>query len=106
MSSVRVISVDVNAVRNALEALAAKLKSRPEVLSVYLCGSWARGNYTPYSDIDLLILVTNDARKPWERVPDYLPGKFPVGLDLFVYTPGELQNSSFARELLKNAIQL
>jgi predicted nucleotidyltransferase len=106
LNSVRIISVEEKVVRNALEDLAARLKSRPEVLAVYLCGSWARGNYTPYSDIDLLILITNDDRKPWERVPDYLPGKFPVGLDLFVYTPEELKNSRFARELLKNAIPL
>lgn len=83
------------------------LKARPEVLSVYLCGSWAKGTYTPYSDVDLL-LVLDQSRyaKPHERVPTYLPDCFPTGLDLFIYTAEELQANPWAQKLLQDAIQL
>jgi predicted nucleotidyltransferase len=106
LSSVRIVTVNEPAVRNALELLADRLKRRPEVLAVYLCGSWAKGNYTPYSDIDLLILVEDDDRMPHDRVPDYLPDQFPIGVDLFVYTSEELKKSRFAQELLREAVRL
>lgn len=111
MSSVRIISADKGVVLSALELYVEKLKARPEVLEVYLCGSWARGNYSPYSDVDLLIVIKddavgNDAEKPYDRVPRYLPDSFPLGLDLFVYTSTELGKSRFAIGLLKDAVRL
>ncbi|MBT9172389.1 MAG: hypothetical protein DDT21_00770 [Syntrophomonadaceae bacterium] len=106
MTSVRIIAVDETVVRNAIKLYADRLKERPEVLAVYLCGSWAKGNYTPYSDVDLLIVLEADSRLPHDRVPDYLPGQFPVSMDLFVYTLEEIKNSRFAAELLKTAKQL
>lgn len=106
MTSVRVIAVDEAAVRDALKLYADRLKERPEVLAVYLCGSWAKGSYTPYSDVDLLIVLEADNRLPHDRIPDYLPGRFPVSMDLFVYTLEEIKNSRFAAELLKEAKQI
>jgi predicted nucleotidyltransferase len=106
LTSVRIITVDESAVRNALKLYADRLKERPEVLTVYLCGSWAKGNYTPYSDVDLLIVLNSDNRLPHDRVPDYLPDQFPLSMDLFVYTQEEIKNSRFAAELLKEAKRL
>ncbi|MDN5348301.1 MAG: hypothetical protein PWP65_1865 [Clostridia bacterium] len=106
MNSVKIISTNETAVRKAVENYAACLKARPEVMAVYLCGSRARGTYSPYSDVDLLILIKNDKRRPHDRVPDYLPDHFPLSLDLFVYTPEELRSSTFAQKLLEHAIEL
>jgi len=106
LSSVRIISTNKTAVINALETLVKRLKTRPEVLEVHLCGSWAKGNYSPYSDVDLLIVIKDDGRMPHDRVPHYLPDSFPLGLDLFIYTVDELEKSRFARELLKDAVRL
>ena len=106
MSSVRIISSRETVIRKALEEYIAKLKVRPEVVAVYLCGSWAKGTYTPYSDVDLLILIKGDSRRPHERVPDYLPDRFPVGVDLFIYTLDELKNNKFAQQLLSEGVEL
>lgn len=84
----------------------ACLRKKPEVEDIYLCGSWARGSYTPYSDVDLLILVKGDGQKPHDRIPAYLPDRFPVSLDLFIYTREELEKSSFARKLLADAVRI
>jgi len=94
------------AVKRALQEYAAHLKTRPEVIDVYLCGSWAKGTYTPYSDVDLIILIKNDSQKPYNRVPTYLPDRFPLSLDLFIYTREELKKSPFAQKLLERAIKL
>ncbi len=75
-------------------------------MAVYLCGSWAKGNYTAASDVDLLIVIKEDPRSPRERIPSYLPMRFPISLDLFIYTEAELQDSPFARSLLQDGIRL
>ena len=66
------------------------LSANPEVEEVVVFGSFADGNYAPGSDIDVLIVLSKSGKAVWDRVPDFLPGAFPVGLDLFPYTREEL----------------
>jgi hypothetical protein len=56
--------------------------------------------------MDLIILIKNDGQKPYNRVPAYLPDRFPLSLDLFIYTREELKKSPFAQKLLEHAIKL
>ncbi len=106
MNSVRIISTKKEAVETALHQYAGELKKRPEIEGVYLAGSWAKGNYGPYSDVDLMIIVKPVAKSPRDRIPEYLPDKFPVSLDLFIYTREELEKNDFAQGLLKTAVQI
>jgi predicted nucleotidyltransferase len=67
-------------------------------------GSWVTGGWSPGSDVDLCIVVDGCAKPPRDRASDYLPLKFPVGIDLFVYTEDELdllgkEHPSFARAI-------
>lgn len=41
--------------------------------------------------MDLCILVKQASCRRRDRIVGYLPESFPVGLDLFVYTPRELE---------------
>ena len=66
-------------------------RSRPEVLEVVVFGSFAEGTYAPGSDLDVFLLLSQSGKDVWDRVPDYLPGAFPVGLDLFPYTRREAE---------------
>lgn len=106
LSSVRIFWPDKEAIDLALQEYVAALGDRKEVKAVYLCGSWAKGNYTAASDLDLLVVVRENSRSPRERIPSYLPTRFPVSLDLFIYTEAELQDSSFARSLLRDGVRL
>ncbi len=56
---------------------------------MYWYGSWVTGRATPKSDVDLCIVVSADNRRPRHRIPDYLPERFPTGLDLTVLTEAE-----------------
>lgn len=47
---------------------------------------------TPASDVDLCVVVESDDRRPRDRIPDYLPDRFPAGVDLLVLTEAELEN--------------
>jgi predicted nucleotidyltransferase len=83
-------------------AYAQRLRQdHPEVLSVRWFGSWVSGTASAGSDVDLCIVVKKAARRHRDRLVSYLPESFPVGLDLFVFTPRELeqlrtQHPSFA----------
>jgi len=76
-----------DAVRSHAEAIR---EAHPDVSRVLWYGSWVRGVPTPSSDVDLCVVVRKDARRPRDRIPDFLPTRFPVGIDLVVVTEGEL----------------
>ena len=65
---------------------------KPE--KIYLFGSYANGNPTEDSDIDLFIVKDTDTRKTERRIEVRKSfSKYPsVGLDVIVYTPKELKN--------------
>lgn len=77
------------AVRSYADGLRAL---RPSVRRVLWYGSWVSGIPTPASDVDLVVVVEDDARRPRDRLPDYLPDQFPVGVDLVVLTERELED--------------
>jgi predicted nucleotidyltransferase len=70
------------------------LQSRPEVEEMVVFGSFADGSYAPGSDLDVFLLLSRSEKAVWDRVPDYLPGVFPVGIDLFPYTRSEVDSLS------------
>jgi predicted nucleotidyltransferase len=61
----------------------------PEVDRVIWFGSRVNGFPTPGSDVDLCIVIKSSTRSRRDRIPDYLPVGFPVGVDLFVFTSAE-----------------
>lgn len=83
---------DPERVGAAVAALAEELRRRyPEVTSIYWYGSWVSGGATAGSDVDLCVVLESDDRRPRDRVPDFLPAGFPVGVDLVVLTENELR---------------
>ena len=91
MSSVLVKSVDPAKIRRSVYEYARRLfAEHPEVEEVVVFGSFAKGTYAPGSDVDILIVLSDSARPFRDRIPELLPGAFPVGLDLFPYTRAEI----------------
>jgi hypothetical protein len=66
-------------------------KEHPEVVRIIWFGSRVNGLPTPGSDVDLCIVVMSSNKSRRDRIPDYLPVGFPVGIDLFVYTIEEFK---------------
>jgi hypothetical protein len=83
---------------DAARAWARSLRAaHPEILRIGYFGSYARGDYVPGSDLDVLVEVSGlgkgqpqHAHSAVERGLAYYPATFPVGLDVFVYTAAEL----------------
>jgi predicted nucleotidyltransferase len=103
LSSVVVKSIDPDDVRRAADAWARELLARHrEIEEIIVFGSFARGTYAPGSDLDVLIVLSSSDKPFRDRIPDYLPGRFPVGLDLLPYTAAEIE-TSVSRGLLAEA---
>ena len=91
MSGVVVKSVDEAAVRRAMDAYAARLlAAHPEIEEIIVFGSFANGTWAPGSDLDVFVVLSHSAQSVRDRIPDLLPGPFPVGVDLFPYTREEV----------------
>lgn len=99
--SVRIISVGLDAPEKALEEYVQAIRRRPEVLQVVLFGSLATGRYAPGSDVDLLLVLAASPKPFHERIPDYLPERFPVGVDVFPYTAEEIDRNPFPQQALR-----
>ncbi|MCX8061792.1 MAG: nucleotidyltransferase domain-containing protein [Anaerolineales bacterium] len=87
-----IISLDRKTLLAQLRKLAQKLLAqRQEVQAVYLFGSLARGDYTGFSDIDLLVILRESQEPdPIQRLLLYLPFFcLERGVDLLVYTEAE-----------------
>jgi predicted nucleotidyltransferase len=91
LNSVEIKSVDEPRVRRCMQQYAEQLLStNPDVEELVVFGSFADGTYAPGSDIDVLIILRSSDKPVWDRIAEFLPGAFPVGLDLFPYTRAEL----------------
>jgi predicted nucleotidyltransferase len=90
LNSVEIKSSNQAEVAQAVAAYVDQLRSEnPEVVHVIWFGSRVNGLATPGSDVDLCIVITTSDKSRRDRIPDYLPIGFPVGIDLFVYTQAE-----------------
>ncbi len=91
MNGVVVKSVDEAAVHRAMDAYAGRLLgAHPEVEEIVVFGSFAEGNWSPGSDLDVFVVLSHSPKAIRERIPELLPGPFPVGVDLFPYTREEI----------------
>ena len=92
MSSVVIKSIDREQIQQAVADYAAQLRqSHPEVRRVIWFGSWVSGLPAPGSDVDLCLILSSSDKPVRERISDYLPLGFPVGVDLFAYTQAEFE---------------
>jgi predicted nucleotidyltransferase len=93
LTSVVVKSADRHRIEQAVRSYVEWLDStHPEVEKVIWFGSWVGGLPTPGSDVDLCLIVSESDKRMRDRVCDYLPLGFPVGLDLFPYTREEFDS--------------
>ena len=92
MNSVDIKSVDLPRIRDAADDYARRLLAEhPEVEEVIIFGSFVHGNYAPGSDLDVFIVLSEAHEPVRERIPRFLPDKFPVPLDVFPFTRDEMR---------------
>ncbi|MBI4582672.1 MAG: nucleotidyltransferase domain-containing protein [Planctomycetes bacterium] len=86
-------------------------RNHPEVRRVGIFGSYARGDYTPASDVDVIVVVSESGTPIRKRSLDYPPPPGAVGAEVFVYTEAELaamqrESSPWIRRILGEVVWL
>lgn len=66
-------------------------ETRPEIQRIIWFGSRVNGVPAPGSDVDVCLVISRSDRCLRDRIGDYLPFGFPVGMDLFPYTVAEFE---------------
>lgn len=90
--SVRITYFPKERVREALANYVPDIVSKhPEIKRIVLFGSVARGDAVPGSDVDLLLVLSSSPRPFLERMTEFQPERFPVGVETFAYTEEELE---------------
>ncbi len=94
--SVKLISLNQNEVLAALMDIAERIrKDHPDVSSIRVFGSIARGDHVGTSDVDVLIILNRDIHTLTDRLAQirrfYPYFDLPIGVDLLVYTQDEIE---------------
>lgn len=90
--SVKVTFTNRKQILTALENLIQEwTQKHPELKQVILFGSFARGDYFPGSDVDVLLILEKSDQPFLKRIRTFLPTRFPVDIDIFPYTRDEVQ---------------
>ena len=102
--------------REELLALAREMADRigtghPQALRVLLFGSFARGDYSPRSDLDFLVILKESAESISERIANLLQYAPPYPVDVLPLTEAEVtarleEGDPFLRQALKESILL
>ena len=93
-ASVKFISIQRNELISALTSIAARIgREHPEVKSLRLFGSVARGDQVGASDADVMIILRGDeAFDTLEAIRAYLPYfKLPLGVDVLVFSEADIE---------------
>lgn len=90
--SVRITFLDIQAIREALREYVKDIaKKHPELVKAVLFGSFAKGNAVPGSDVDIMLVLSRASKSFQDRMVEFLPSRFPVGIDVFPYTEEEVR---------------
>lgn len=98
-------SANKSAIDAAVRAYASDIRARYEdVIKIIWFGSWIHGIPLPSSDVDLCIILRDSRKRMRDRIPDFLPDRFPTGMDLFPYTVSELERMKTESKIWYNVI--
>jgi len=108
---VKVFKLNIDYIMERVKSYAEELVSKRRAEAVILFGSLAKGTYSPFSDIDVLILVEDAPPNPLDRISHYIDPRLPLDIEPRVLTINEFFNiikeeRRFGREILENGIVL
>ena len=93
-NSVKVLSINYEKLILKLKEIAKEIKRRDsKVKKIILFGSFAKGNFTPESDLDILIIVSKAKEKFLFRSENYIDffKNIPLDINIIVYTEAEVE---------------
>lgn len=109
--SVKVFRINSKEIIAKLRHWAENMSRNKNVLAVVLFGSLANNEATPASDADILILLKDSKERFDDRIPQFIPEKIGLSVDVFPYTLEEVRSSikenwGIAREVMEHGFFL
>ena len=92
-AGIRFFELDYKKVMRELEEYAKKAVAKG-ARAVILIGSLAKGDYTAFSDADVIIIVKRTPKQPAERIIDFLDPSLSIDLEPRIYTTDEFQDTN------------
>lgn len=89
-AGVKFHKLDYERVLEVLRRYAENLVSEGRARAVILVGSLAHGDYTAYSDADVIVVVDRAAERPIDRLAEYIDPTLPIDIKPRVYTRSEI----------------
>jgi len=110
-AGVKLFKLDYSRVIGMLKKYAEECINKKGAELVILIGSLARGDYTAFSDADIVIVVPKSDKRPVDRIKDFIDPYLPIDIEPRVYTEEELKRmaakgAKIVREILKHGILL
>ncbi len=112
MSEIKLFRIDYDKVIERLKEFAKrKINENNNILAIVLIGSLARGDYTAFSDADLVVIVKEDHRRFLDRITEFIDPTLGIDIDPMVYTLSEIKemskrNSRLVKEIKEYGILL
>jgi predicted nucleotidyltransferase len=104
-ASLKVFKLNYELVLRKLKEYAEKALEKG-ALVVFLIGSLARGDYTAFSDADVVIIVRDDyPKKLPDRISDFIDPTLPVDVEPRVYTLSEFSKMARNKERIIKEIE-
>jgi predicted nucleotidyltransferase len=104
-ANLKVFKLDYDLVLRKLKEYAEKALEKG-ALVVFLIGSLARGDYTAFSDADVVIIVRDDyPKKLPDRISDFIDPTLPVDVEPRVYTLSEFSKMARNKERIIKEIE-
>lgn len=110
-AEIRLFRLDLEKVLEFLRVYARRLVDTGRAELVVLIGSLARGDFTAFSDADLLIVAEDVPKRPLDRISAYIEPKSPIDIEPRVLTRNEFyimasDKSKLVEEVLEYGIVL
>ncbi|MCD6488907.1 MAG: nucleotidyltransferase domain-containing protein [Desulfurococcales archaeon] len=107
---IKLFKLDYKRILDELKSYARRVIGRG-ARAVILIGSLARGDYTAFSDADIIIIVNNAPSNPLDRIKEFIDPSLSIDLQPRVYTFQEFiemarQRSRIVRETIEHGILL
>ena len=102
-AEVRFFTLDYDYVMEKLKDYAKKCVEKG-ARAVLLIGSLARGDYTAFSDADVVIVVDKAPPRAVDRIKDFIDSHMPLDVEPRVYTLEELRRLAMQRSKIVEEI--
>ncbi|MGB9749963.1 MAG: nucleotidyltransferase domain-containing protein [Caldisericia bacterium] len=114
LGSAKIISLNKDKILDEMKKIVEKIKNdeKENLVDIILFGSLAKGDYTGFSDVDIVIILKNSELNFIKRIQKYLKYFYlDIPVDLFVYTLPEFkkmrkENNYFIKEIIDNGISI